>query len=532
MSRRSGLEVGAPLVEMKGITKSFDSFRANDTVDLEVRCGEIHSLLGENGAGKTTLMKILYGLLKPDSGDIFVEGKKAKITSPRTAISLGIGMVHQHFMLIQQHTVLENIMLGISESSPGKIRGTAQGNNGSQIFSKLKNMLDLHAREHAEKIKEIANKYGLQINLEAKIWQLSVGERQRVEITKALYRGAKLLILDEPGSNLTPKENENLFMILGSMVKSRIAVVLITHNLHESMMISNRITVLRGGRKIGTLTREQFNDNVLAKMVVGREISYAQLEPLIQTGNEVLRLENTSAKNDLGILAVKDVSLTVHSGEILGIAGVEGNGQRELIEVIMGLRKAEQGSKWISGKDITRLPTKEILASGVAYIPQDRNAEGLVADFNIWENILLDRYSEANFSDKFLIRKRAVVENTESLINEYDIRCRGSESKARTLSGGNAQRVIIARELSKNPSVIIANQPTRGLDIASTEFVLNRLTDHRKRACAIIVSSTELDQLLRISDRIAVMYGGQIQGIVHPKETDIQTIGLLMLGKK
>lgn len=519
------------LVEMKGITKSFDGFRANDSIDFEVRQGDIHSLLGENGAGKTTLMKILYGLLRPDSGEIFIKGEKTNIASPRDAISLGIGMVHQHFMLIQQHTVLENIILGISAFSQPTNEKARERDIGFQIIPRLKGILDLHRKEHVEKITEIANKYGLQINLQAKIWQLSVGERQRVEIIKALYRGARLLILDEPSSNLTPKENENLFLILRSMAASGISVVLITHNLHESIMISNRITVLRGGKKIGTLTKEQFNDNVLAKMVVGREISYARVEPLSHSGKGILRLENIFAKNDLGAVAVKGISLTATAGEILGIAGVEGNGQRELIEVIMGLRNADQGSIWINGKDATRLSTREILSSGLAYIPQDRIGEGLVADFNIWENILLDRYSEPRFSDKFLIREREAVENTESLINEYDIRCPGPKSKARTLSGGNAQRVIIARELSKNPAVIIANQPTRGLDIASTEFVLNRLLDHRKRGCAILFSSTELDQLLRVSDRIAVIYGGRIQGVVRPKEADLQKIGLLMLGK-
>jgi simple sugar transport system ATP-binding protein len=529
----SNHEEKSVLLEMKGITKNFNGFTANDHVDFDVRYGEIHSLLGENGAGKTTLMKILYGLLRPDFGEIFIRGALTKMKSPRDAIQMGIGMVHQHFMLISQHTVLENIILGISVAPLGS-RGNPEvrENKVTSILRNLKEAISMHSHEHANQIIELAKKYNLRINLSAKIWQLSVGERQRVEIIKALYRGAKLLILDEPTSNLTPKENENLFLVLRTMVESGISLVLITHNLHEAMSISDRVTVLRDGKRIATLDRSQLSEETLARLVVAREIVYAKAAHVPVGARQRLRLENIWAKNDLRTTAVKAVSLDVHEAEILGIAGVEGNGQRELIEVVMGLREAEQGHILINGIDVSGHRTSEILGKGVSYIPQDRNAEGLVGDFDISENLILDQYNTTAFSDKFFIRAKKTQEYARSLISEYDIRSRGPQTKAQTLSGGNAQRVIIARELSRNPVVIIANQPTRGLDIASTEFVLNKLTEHRQRGCAVLFSSTELDQLLRVSDRIAVMYEGKIQGLVKPKETEIEQIGLLMLGGK
>ena len=515
------------LVKMKEITKTFDGLTANDHIDFDVRYGEIHTLLGENGAGKTTLMKILYGLLRPDSGEIFIEGKKIQLRSPRDAIQLGVGMVHQHFMLVSQHTVLENIILGIS----GLTAKTAENKN-MNVVQKLVNGISLHSTEHAERITEIADKYNLKINLSAKIWQLSVGERQRVEIIKVLYRGAKLLILDEPTSNLTPQENENLFSALRTLVKNGVSIVLITHRLHEAITMSDRVTVLRNGKHVATVNRSQLSEGMLARMMVGREIVYAKVAQQPTSTKSLFRVENIWAKNDLGIVAVKGVSFDVNEAEIIGIAGVEGNGQRELVEVILGLRKAERGHVFIKGDEITRKSTKEILGKGVAYIPQDRNAEGLVGVFDIWENLILDQYNEPSFSDRFFIDAKKVKEHARSLIEEYDIKCRGPDTKAQTLSGGNAQRVIVARELCRNPIFILANQPTRGLDIASTEFVLNKLTEHRKRGCAVLVLITELDELIRVSDRIVVMYQGMVQGIIRPTETDKEQIGLLMLGGK
>ncbi len=515
------------LVKMKEVTKTFDSLTAVDHIDFDIRYGEIHTLLGENGAGKTTLMKILYGLLRPDSGEIFIEGKKIQLRSPRDAIQLGVGMVHQHFMLVSQHTVLENIILGIY----GLTAKTTETKNVN-VLQKLINRISLHSAEHAELISEISDKYDLKINLSAKIWQLSVGERQRVEIIKVLYRGAKLLILDEPTANLTPQENEHLYSALQTLVKNGVSVVLITHRLHEAITMSDRITVLRSGKHVATLDKSQLSEAKLAQMIVGREMVYAKVAHQPTSTKPLCRVENIWAKNDLGIDAVKGVSLAVNEAEIVGIAGVAGNGQRELAEVILGLRKAERGHVFIKGDEITRKSTSEILGKGVAYIPQDRYAEGLVGVFDIWENLILDQYNEPSFSDRFFIDSKKVKEHARSLINEYDIKCRGPDTKAQTLSGGNAQRVIVARELSKSPIVIVANQPTRGLDIASTEFVLNKLTDHRKRGCAVLVILTELDELLRVSDRIVVMYQGMVQGIVRPTETDKEQIGLLMLGGK
>ena len=515
------------LVKMKEITKTFDGLTANDHVDFDVRYGEIHTLLGENGAGKTTLMKILYGLLRSDSGEIFIEGEKIQLRSPLDAIQLGVGMVHQHFMLISQHTGLENIILGIS----GLTAKTTEAKNVN-VLQKLINGISLHSSEHAERISEISDKYNLKINLSAKIWQLSVGERQRIEIIKVLYRGAKLLILDEPTSNLTPQENENLFSALKTLVKNGVSVVLITHRLHEAITMSDRVTVLRNGKLVATLDRSQLSEDMLARMMVGREIVYAKVSPQPISTKPLCRIENIWAKNDLGIVAVKGVSFDVNEAEIVGIAGVEGNGQRELVEVILGLRKAEQGHVFIKGDETTRKSTKEILGKGVAYIPQDRNAEGLVSTFNIWENLILDQYNEPSFSNRFFIDTKKVKEHARSLIDEYDIKCRGPDTKAQTLSGGNAQRVIVARELSRSPILIVANQPTRGLDIASTEFVLNKLTEHRKQGCAVLVVLTELDELIRISDRIVVMYQGMVQGIIRTRETDKEQIGLLMLGVK
>jgi simple sugar transport system ATP-binding protein len=521
------------LVEMKGITKKFDELVANDNINFNVRFGEIHTLLGENGAGKTTLMKILYGLLRPDSGEIFVEGKKVHIKSPRDAIELGIGMVHQHFMLISQHTVLENIILGMStlpQASSKKI--SSDGNPVFGIVQKFIEKVSLHKAEHSEQIMDIVNRYNLRINLSSKIWQLSVGERQRVEIVKALYRGARLLILDEPTSNLTPQENENLFQALRVMVKDGLSVILITHRLHETMSISDRVTALRNGKLVGTIDRSQLSRNQLSQMIIGKEVKYADAAHMPPGKEAILRIEEVSAKNDLDIDVLNGITLSVHESEILGIAGVEGNGQRELIEVIMGLRKVEKGRIFIGGQDVTSKNTGDILRMRVAYIPQDRNTEGLIGDFTISENLILDRYDEDIFSDRFFIRGGDVQKNSLSLISKFDIRSRGPKTKAHTLSGGNAQRVIVARELSRNPVLIVANQPTRGLDIASTEFVLNALVEYRKKGCGVLLVLTELDELLRISDRVAILFQGRVQGVVNPPKTTKEEIGMLMLGGK
>jgi len=517
LSRKS--EAGFPLVEMKGIVKRFPGVVANDHIDFELNAGEVHCLLGENGAGKTTLMNILYGLYQPDEGEIRIRGNKVSIDSPLKAIRLGIGMVHQHFKLVDSFTVTENVILGCEKA--GSFR--------------------LKIRDAEERIRKLSESYGIEVDPRAKIWQLSVGEKQRVEILKMLYRGVDILILDEPTSTLTPKEVDDLATIIKRMVEKGRSVIFITHKLREVMMIADRITILRSGRVVSTLEKSEVKVDDLARMMVGGEFSSNVNKTNAKMGKTVVKVENLKALNDRGMLALKGVSFSVKQGEIFGIAGVAGNGQRELVEAIMGLRKVIDGKIFIEGKDLTNHSTKEIIKNGVGYIPEERTTRGVAMDLTISENAVLGLHHAPSFLDKwflpfekakFFLNYQSINQYTEKLISEFNIKTPSKETLARNLSGGNIQRLILARVLSQKPSILICVQPTRGLDIKATEFVHSKLLEQRKRGSAIILVSMDLDEILSLSDRIAVMYNGEVMGIVSAEKTTPEEIGLMMLGQK
>jgi simple sugar transport system ATP-binding protein len=505
---RTDLEIGSTIIKMEQIVKQFPGVLANDHVDFEVRKGEIHALLGENGAGKTTLMKILYGLYQPDEGNIYVAGQKVDIRSPRDAINLGIGMVHQHFMLIPPLTVTVNIILGVKSS-----RGP---------------LLDIEKGEKA--IKELSEKYGLKVDPKAKIWQLSVGEQQRVEIIKALYRGAEVLILDEPTSVLTPQEVKELFSTLRSMVKEGFTIIFISHKLDEVLAVSDRITVLRDGRVISTLKSRDTNKEELAKMMVGRKVIFQLSKPPMKTGNLILKIENLQALNDKGLVALKEVSFSVYGGEILGIAGVAGNGQTELAEVLYGLRKATKGKVFINGLDMTNHSPKELIKHKVSHIPADRIGMGLLMDFTLTENLILERHSMSPFSNGLLLKQKEIDQYAEKLISDFDVRTPSKDVLAKKLSGGNLQKLLLARELSRTPQLLIAVDPTRGLDVGATEYIHLKLIEQRNKGTAILLISTDLDEVLSLSDRIAVIYEGKITGPFPIEKVSIEEIGLLMGG--
>ena len=503
------VSVGEIIIKMKGIVKKFPGVVANNHIDFEVRAGEIHALLGENGAGKTTLMNILYGIYRPDEGEIYVRGKRVKIKSPRDAISLGIGMVHQHFMLIQTHTVAENIALSLH----------------TKFF--------LPTREVEKKIADLSNKYGLKIDPRARIWQLSTGEKQRVEILKALCMGAHVLILDEPTTVLTPEEVKELFKVLKCMVKEGKSVIFVTHKLDEAISISNRITVLRQGKVIATISANEANKRKLAKMMVGREVLFQikKEENSSEVGSIILKVENLYALNDMGLPAVKGVSFDIREGEILGIAGVAGNGQKELIEVITGLRKASSGKVIIFGKDVTNKSPKEIDELGVAHIPEERVGVGIAPNMSVTENLILKCYRRPPFSKGPFLNKRYIDEYAEKLISEYKIATPSKSTPVKMLSGGNIQRLILAREMSRNPKLIIAAHPTYGLDIGATEQIRRLLLEHRSKGAAILLVSEDLEEVMTLSDRIAVMFQGKIIGPIPTSTVKIEDIGLMMAGE-
>jgi simple sugar transport system ATP-binding protein len=498
------------VVEMKNIVKRFPGVLANDHINFEVEKGEIHALLGENGAGKTTLMNILYGLYKPDEGEIYVKGKKVEIKSPLDSIKLGIGMVHQHFMLVPPLTVTENIILGLKSS-----RGP---------------LLDIPQAE--KRISELSEKYGLKVDPKAKIWQLPVGHQQRVEILKALYRGADILILDEPTAVLTPLEVRELFKILKSMKEHGNSIIFITHKLDEVMAIADRVTVLRAGKVVSTVNKDQTNKVELAKMMVGREVLFRLEKAPPKIGKAVLEVEGLKALNDKGLLALKGISFKVHKGEIFGIAGVAGNGQTELAQVITGLRKAISGRVIINGKDVTNKPPKEIIKQKTAYIPEDRMRLGLIRDFSVAENLILKIHDTPPIANGFFLNFSEIGAFSERLIKEFNIVTPSKDVAAAKLSGGNLQKLLLARELSLNPELIIAEQPTRGLDVGATEYIRKKLLEERDRGAAVLLISYELDEVLSLSDRIAVMYEGEIMGIVKPEEVTIEEIGMMMAGSK
>ncbi len=499
----------APVLELRGITKRFPGVLANDHVDFTLEEGEVHALLGENGAGKTTLMNILYGLYTPDEGEIYVRGKKAEIHSPADAIRLGIGMVHQHFMLVPVMTVTENIMLGAESTRFGPF---------------------LNMKEAAQRIRELSRTYGLEVDPDAYIRELPVGIQQRVEILKLLYRKADILILDEPTAVLTPQEVEELFNVIRSLVARGNSVIFITHKLKEVMAIADRVTVLRQGRVVGTTTPAETSEQELAAMMVGREVSLVVEKPPAQPGEVVLSIQDLHVLDDRGEPAVRGVSLEVRAGEILGIAGVQGNGQTELVEAITGLRSPLRGHVRIKGQETTWASPRRFFETGAAHVPEDRQRDGLVLSYPVRDNLVLNTYYKPPFAMGVLIQEKSIEEHAIRLVEEFDIRTPDIYTPVSNLSGGNQQKVIVAREFSRPIDLLVASQPTRGLDVGSIEYIHRRLIEKRNQGCAVLLVSSELDEIMALSDRIAVMYEGQIMAVLPAEEATREQLGLLMAG--
>jgi general nucleoside transport system ATP-binding protein len=500
-----------PIIEMKGIVKQFPGVVANASVDFELMKGEIHTLLGENGAGKTTLMNILYGLYAQDSGEILLSGEAVEFKSARDAIKCGLGMVHQHFMLVQRFTVAENIILG--QASPREPRIEDQ----NTVYDRLK---------------KISDQYGLSIDPTAEVWTLSVGEQQRVEILKALYRGAEILILDEPTAVLTPQEAEQLLEILRLLTKEGKSVVFISHKLYEVLAVSDRITVLRDGHVIDTVYASDVTREELACMMVGREVLLRVDKQPAVPGEIVLKVDGLSAVDDRKLPAVCKVSFEVRSGEILGIAGVAGNGQAELEQSISGLRHVTGGRITICGQEVTNSFSREMGECGLAHIPSDRYRMGFLTDFSVAENMFLQRIGEKPYTKNGWIDWGEIQREAQQLVKAFDVRTPSIETEAGKLSGGNIQKMILARELARDPKILVAAQPTRGLDVSAIEYVHQRLVEQRDAGLAILLFSTELYEIMSLSDRIAVMYGGSIVGVVDAKGVDINQLGLMMAGEK
>lgn len=499
------------VIEMLNIRKEFPGIVANDNITLQVKEGEIHALLGENGAGKSTLMNVLFGLYQPEKGEIRVRGKKVKITDPNVANDLGIGMVHQHFMLVDTLTVTENIILG---SEPKKYR------------------LSIDMKKAEEDVRKISEQYGLKVDPAAKISDISVGMQQRVEILKTLYRGADILIFDEPTAVLTPQEIQELIEIMHNLVREGKSIILITHKLKEIMEVADRCTVIRRGRGIKTLNIAETNPNELASLMVGREVSFKTEKEPAKPQDTILSIKDLVVKDARKVDMVRGLNLDVKAGEIVGIAGVDGNGQSELIEAIAGLRPVESGTILLNGKDITDLPPRKVTEAGVGHIPQDRQKFGLVLDYPIGENMVLQTYYKQPFSKRGVLNFKNIYDKAKSLIKEYDVRTPSEFTRARSLSGGNQQKAIIGREVDRSPDLLIAAQPTRGLDVGAIEFIHTKLIEERDKGRAVLLLSFELDEIMNVSDRIAVMYEGQIVAIVKPEDTTEEELGLLMAGSK
>ncbi|GGA34571.1 ABC transporter ATP-binding protein [Kroppenstedtia guangzhouensis] len=496
------------IVEMKGITKSFPGIVANDRIHLEVKEGEIHALLGENGAGKSTLMNILFGLYQPDEGEIWIKGKQVQITGPNMAGELGIGMVHQHFMLVEPFTVTENIILGNEPVKGGWID-----------------------RDGAEReVREISDRYGLRVDPRARIQDISVGMQQRVEILKMLYRGADILIFDEPTAVLSPQEIQELMGIMNNLVEEGKTIIFITHKLKEIMQVCDTVTVIRRGKFIDRVKVEEMDENRLASMMVGREVSFAVEKEAAKPKETVLSIEGLHVTDSRGVGVVNGLDLEVRAGEIVGIAGVDGNGQTELLEAIAGLRKVQKGKIQLNNSEITNQRPREITERGVGHIPEDRHRRGLVLDFTIGENMVLQTYYQSPFARGIHLQYDQIHQYAERLVKEFDVRTPDIHTPARALSGGNQQKGIIAREMDRNPDLLIAAQPTRGLDVGAIEFIHKRLVEQRDKGKAVLLMSLELDEVMKLSDRVAVIYEGKIAGWVNPQTTTQEEVGLLMAG--
>ncbi|MBN1503915.1 MAG: ABC transporter ATP-binding protein [Candidatus Eisenbacteria bacterium] len=494
---------------MEGVSKRFALVKANDSVNLEVERGEIHALVGENGAGKSTLMRILYGLYRPDSGHVSIDGKRVEIKSPSDAISLGVGMVHQHFMLIPQLSVAENVVLGSEPSRSG-------------VF------LDLAAA--SRRIEELSRLFALSVDPRPQVDKLSVGAQQRVEILKILFRGAELLILDEPTAVLTPQETEALFVILRKMREQGKTILFITHKLSEVMAISDRVTVMRRGGVVGVVATRDTSPAELAMMMVGRKVLFDVEKGPAAPGGAVLELVDVRALGASRVPRLKGLSLSVRAGEILGVAGVEGNGQTELVEVIAGLRKPTSGRVLLRGEDVTGASPKQMLERGVAHIPEDRLRRGLIADFTVGENLILGSHFRRPYAGRVFLDSAALLTNADRALREFDVRPRTPLLRAGSLSGGNQQKLVVARELGRNPLLLVAAQPTRGVDIGAIEFIRRCLVSQRDEGTAVLLVSADLSEVLSLSDRIAVIFGGRIVSTVDAAATDEKELGLLMTG--
>jgi simple sugar transport system ATP-binding protein len=497
-------------LELKGITKRFPGVVANDGVTFDVAGGEIHAMLGENGAGKTTLMNILFGLYHADEGEIVVDGKPVRFESPGDAIAAGLGMVHQHFMLIPVFTVTENIILGVEPT---------EGVGG------LLNRKDAHAR-----VQEISDRYGLFVPPDAIVEEIPVGVQQRVEILKALYREAEILILDEPTAVLTPQETDELFTVMRSLREAGKGIIFITHKLKEVLQVADRITVMRRGKVVGEADPATATDEELAAMMVGRAVQLTVDKGAAKPGASVLEVADLKVLDDRGHVAVDGVSFQVHAGEIVCVAGVQGNGQTELVEAVTGLRPPAEGHILLEGKDITKADADHVLDAGVGHVPEDRLRDGLVVDFSIADNLVLDTYDKPPFARGFVRNERAVLEAAEERAKDFDVRTPSVLQPASTLSGGNQQKVIVAREFSRPISLLVASQPTRGLDVGSIEYIHSRIVQKRDEGAAVMIVSPELDEVLALADRIIVMYRGRIVGIVPGSEATREGVGLLMAG--
>ena len=496
------------VIEMRNITKSFGTFKANDQINLQVKKGEIHALLGENGAGKSTLMNVLSGLLEPTSGEILMSGEVINITSPTKANQLGIGMVHQHFMLVDAFTVTENIVLGNEPSQFGM----------------------LNRKEARAEILRVSEQYGLQVDPDAYVRDISVGMQQRVEILKTLYRGAEVLIFDEPTAVLTPQEIDELINIMHGLVKEGKSIILITHKLDEIKAVADRCTVIRRGKGIGTVEVADVSSQQLADMMVGREVSFKTDKKAANPQEIVLSVENLVVKENRGIEAVKNLSLEVRAGEVLGIAGIDGNGQSELIQALTGLRKVESGHIYLGGDEITNLRPRKITEAGVGHVPEDRHKYGLILEMTLAENIALQTYYQEPMSQMGVLNYGEINDHARDLIKEFDVRTVSEVVPAKALSGGNQQKAIIAREISRDPELLIVANPTRGLDVGAIEFIHKRIIEQRDNFKAVLLVSFELEEILNVSDRIAVLHDGEIVGIVNANETSEQELGLLMAG--
>ncbi|OAA90191.1 ABC transporter ATP-binding protein [Clostridium coskatii] len=495
-----------PIVEMTNISKEFSGIAVNDKISFSLNAGEIHALLGENGAGKSTLMNILTGLYKSDSGEIKINGKNVEFNSPKDAIACGIGMVHQHFKLVRAFTVAENIMLG------------------------LRNLKEIYNKKYIEdEIEKNAQEYGLYVNPKAKIWQLTVGEQQKVEIVKALMHGAKILIMDEPTAVLTPKEGESLYKTLGILAKKGKSIIVISHKMREVMENTNRITVLRDGKSMGTFNTKDVKEKDMAKMMVDGNIVHVSSKKTVSSGKKILELKDVCSEDKSGSVKLKNISFSIHEGEIFGIAGIDDNGQKELAEVISGLAPIKKGNIFLNEANCINESRRKFIDKGISYVPEDRMTVGLVADMNACENMILENYRRM---PGYHINWRKVYDNTVNIIEKFHIKIASLNTPVKTMSGGNMQKLLLAREIQSDPNLIVLAYPFRGLDIGASEYIKKLLIDERNKGRAILLISEELEDLIQLSDRICVLHEGSIMGIVDSSEVTMESIGLMMSGSR